>query len=1619
MKLFKRKNGYLPQHLRHRSWRLKATSTFSSLMLLATLIPVSALATLAEVATHANPAAAATGDINAVAIAGTHTDGAVMATAAITTDHFGNVYFVYGNVVQKITASNGKVTTVAGTETAAGYSGDGGPATSATLSHPDGVAVDSHGNLFIADVGADVVRRVDASTGIITTYAGNSYVGYSGDGGPATQAQLGWPSALVVDSSGNLYIADYWEASIRKVAPDGTISTFAGNGDRNSSVVNGDPATSGGVAPTALAIGPDGDVYFTDGTKGANDAIWKVSPTNGILVKVGGNGTAGFSGDGGPALDAEFGQYNDTDDFTMNGLAVDQSGNVYVSDTPNHRIRKINASTGDVNTIVGTRFATYFGDAGPAADAELRDNEGVALDPTGNLFIYDNGNELIRQVSATNAAPIAPPPVFPTETLGGSNPSEDVQTCNMTATPVNCSTGDFWHTFDDISIPGRGVPLSLSRTYNSLSAGNDSAFGHGWSWNYGSSVNFDAGTGTAVVTQEDGSQVSFYDNGTGTFTPPPHVEAKLVKNSDGSWTFTRRAMQIFDFDASGRLTAEKDLNGYTTSISYPNSSHVVVTDPAGRLLTFTLDNSGHVTGVTDPIGRTESFTYDSSGNLTDAIDVGGGHWQFTYDSNHYLLTMRSPRFYGDTSTTPSPVVTNVYDTNGRVTSQSDQLGRTTTFAYDDVNSTTTVTNPKGNVTFEQYANGQLVSLIKGYGTSSAATTTYTYDPASAAVATVTDSNGHTTSYTYDANGNQTGQTDALGHSTSATYSSLNDLTSATDANGNVTHYTYDSNGNIQTKTQVLNTGSGSENETTTYTYGDGSHPGDVTKVTDPMGHSTTYTYDSYGDVITATDADGNKTTYNYNGPVSIGWVMSQVSPKGNVPGANTAQYTTTYTRDNYGRVLTTKDPDWVSSNPAAHIATNVYDADGNLTSSTDGSENTTTYAYDAAGERTKTTNPNGTTQQASYYGDGSIHTQTDGNGHTTTYAYDPRGDVSSVTDPLSRATNYVYDGSGNVINEINPGGSCSGTVSGCTTYSYDADNRATGITYSDGTHSVSYQYDNDGNKIQMTDGTGSSYWSYDSLGRLTSQSEGSGATVTYGYNKDSQVSSITYPGSLTVNRTYDNAGNMTSVKDWLGNTDRFTHDPDSNQTSTKYGNDITDVSSFDNADQLTNINIGKGLAIFNYTRNGNGSLTGTTATGVTPTTESFGYDQNNQLNNYNGQNLTYDNAGNLTTTDSGSTVSYDNADEITGVTSGGTTTSFGYNTQGDRVSAGSASYSYNQIDQMTAYINGATSATYQYDGTGQRTSKTVNGNTNAFVYDNAEGTSQILSDGTNDYIYGPGGIPLEQINGSTVTYLHRDQLGSTRVLTDQNKNVVGTYSYDAYGNTTSKTGAASTPLEFAGQYKDTESGLYWLRARYYDPSTGSFTSVDPLASATKAIYKYAGNSPSNATDPTGQKTYWSFSVECVTGDVSAVSGAVSAVTSYAAPFVPGAAEASFATGVVSVLSDAVGCAYSAAHGGKCDWFGLAVDIAALVPGFESIKFDSAAKESGEILEAMEGAEHLDPSIANNHTFQVVMTNVFGGSAADLSALGIYINVNEKGESPENDESSEYGSGYPYSSSLCI
>jgi YVTN family beta-propeller protein len=350
-------------------------------------------------------------------------------------DSAGNLYVAdsYNQRVRKIN-TKGTITTVAGTGSNA-YNGDGGPATSAAVGNPWDIAFDAGGNLYFSDITNDVVRKVNTS-GTISTYAGTGVAGFSGDGGPATAATMNQPTGLGFDTSGNLYIADTVNSRVRIVNSGGTINTFAGNG-QNTCSGDGGLATAAGLSyPTGATIN-NGVLYIADG---GCSRVWAVNLTSNVISTFAGS-RFGYDGDGNPPLSSRFRLRNTMFDAAGNtliddagngrlrklsgglfstfaggylgdgnsataaalvlpeALAIDKSGNLYIADEAGNRVRKV--SGGKISTIAGTSVNGSSGDGGPATSALLNAPQGVAVDSSGNVFIADTYNNVIRKVSTT------------------------------------------------------------------------------------------------------------------------------------------------------------------------------------------------------------------------------------------------------------------------------------------------------------------------------------------------------------------------------------------------------------------------------------------------------------------------------------------------------------------------------------------------------------------------------------------------------------------------------------------------------------------------------------------------------------------------------------------------------------------------------------------------------------------------------------------------------------------------------------------------------------------------------------------------------------------------------------------------------------------------------------------------------------------------------------------------------------------------------------------------------------------------------------------------------------------------------------------------------------------
>ncbi|KOG76088.1 NHL domain-containing protein [Streptomyces varsoviensis] len=302
----------------------------------------------------------------------------------VAVDRAGTLYLSeFSNHRIRKVASDGKVGTYAGTG-GAGGGGDGGPAVSAELNCPREVALGPSGALYIADAGNHRVRKV-AADGTISTFAGTGAAGFSGDGGRATAAQLDRPYGVALDSVGAVYIAEYNSHRVRKVAVDGTISTIAGTGVPGFAG-DGGPAVSAQLNhPYAVAVDSEGVVYIADAD---NHRVRRVV-ADGTISTVAGTGAAGFGGDDGPAASAELN--------TPVAVAVDGSGGLYVSDQYNHRVRRVVAD-GTISTVAGTGAAGFGGDDGPAASAQLNNPFGLAVDRAGGLYIADHVNDRVRRI---------------------------------------------------------------------------------------------------------------------------------------------------------------------------------------------------------------------------------------------------------------------------------------------------------------------------------------------------------------------------------------------------------------------------------------------------------------------------------------------------------------------------------------------------------------------------------------------------------------------------------------------------------------------------------------------------------------------------------------------------------------------------------------------------------------------------------------------------------------------------------------------------------------------------------------------------------------------------------------------------------------------------------------------------------------------------------------------------------------------------------------------------------------------------------------------------------------------------------------------------------------------
>ena len=1022
----------------------------------------------------------------------------------------------------------------------------------------------------------------------------------------------------------------------------------------------------------------------------------------------------------------------------------------------------------------------------------------------------------------TGGPPSSPPEE---ELFGGENPGAPGLEDPCAGKPVSCATGNETETQTDVSIGGRGPGLRVARSYNALAAAKATeagAWGFGWSGPYSAHLVVSETAGTATVFQENGSTVVFYKSGE-TYTQGGWDQARLVKEAGGSYLYTLPDQSKLEFSSEGKLTKETERDGNSNTFTYNVSKQLEkVEDPAKRTLTFKYNGEGLVESVKDPLGHTVSYTY-SSKQLASVTIEGKVRWKFEYESPHLLTKVTDGREH---------LTTIKYEaTTHRVTEQT-RAGHTRKWKYGT--NETTLTEPNGSETLELFNSaGEPTKITRAKGKTEETTTEYEYNAETFNRTKTIDGNKHSTTYGYDAEGNKTSEKDPNGDERKWAYDKKHDVETETTPEGETTTYKLNAKGDPEAVERPV----GAETQKTEYKYNE---KGDLTEVIDPLKHATKYTYDTFGDKETETDAEADERKWKSN---EDSQVTEETSPR---------KFTTKIEVDEQGRPKKVTDP-------LLHVTEYKYDGDGNLESVTDGNKHTTKYEYNEEDLRTKVTEPNLTVVETGYDAEGQMTSHTDGNKHVWEYKRNALEQVSEEKNPLGKITKRKYDKAGDLESLEDP-------EKHTTEYGYDESNRLKKVKYSTGKPSeVTFEYTKDSKVKKMTDETGTTENTYDKLDRLTETKNGAGKIVKYEYNLANLPTKITYPNEKAVTRAYDKANRLEKVTDWNSKETTFKYNADSQPTTTTFpsGTEDKDEYAYNEADQMSEVKMLKGateLGKLVYERDADGQLKKTTTSVLPgPATNEHKYDENSRLTEDNKKAYEYDKANNPTKLEGTGTYSYNEADQL----KEGPTAKYTYNEDGRRTetkptTGPATTYTYDQAGNLTAVKRpkeGETSEindSYTYDATNLRQTQTINATKTNLTWDTAEPLPIILTDETNNYIYGPENQPIEQISsGGTTLYLHHDQQGSTRLLTSTSGNTETAYTYNPYGTLNATTGTATTLLRYDGQYTSTDSSLIYLRARTYDPNTAQFLSIDPVLEATSEPYSYGKTNPLNSADPTG------------------------------------------------------------------------------------------------------------------------------------------------------------------------
>ena len=951
------------------------------------------------------------------------------------------------------------------------------------------------------------------------------------------------------------------------------------------------------------------------------------------------------------------------------------------------------------------------------------------------------------------------------------------------------------------------------------------------------------------------------------------ADGRLVKTTDSAGNAI-----TYSHDIEGREEVITDRNGGVTRYIYDEKGNILSqTDPMNNTVKNTYDSNGNLSSKTDAMGNVTNYSYDSSGNMLELTDAEGNTVTNKYNSKGFVTSINAMGVdimsvkYDDKGNTSATIdalgneINYSYDGKGNLKSVTDEIGTYMNMTYDSKGNVITATNGVGTTAEFTYDDkGNCTSKTLSYiseGVATKVTERYTYDAAGNLIETIysdgtiktteynnigkvaseTDSAGRKTSYKYDVFGNLSQINYPDGTMESFTYDKEGHNLTSTDRLGRKVSMTYDAVGNLLTKTYP-------NGAVVSYSY-DANY--NLVSTTSTSGAVTTYEYDKIGRNTAIIDALGNRTSFAYNKNSQL---ASMTDAKGNVHN---------YTYDLNGNRIKTTYPDGSS-------VSSEYDARGRVTSQTDQHGYKTSYTYDGADRLTSVTDAQGNTTSYTYNEVGNLVAVTDANGNTTNYVYDEFSRVTKTTNALGQTAEITYDKCGNVLTSTDYAGKL-------TTYTYDKVDRVTSKKTDDDT--VKYTYTSDGKLYTVRDKTGTTTYTYDGMDGLTKVTYPNGRYVEYTYDDSCRLTSVATAYGTTAYE-YDALDRVVKVIDRNGYATVYEYDANGNRSAVRYANGIVVSYEYDKVNRLI---LEKALdkqggiaAQYEYTLGAAGErtqvkeldrtvdytydslyrLTGEkiTAADGTVTEYTYAYDKvsNRILKTENGAKTVYTyNALNQLVKENDTVYKYDDAGNLISTTSADKSAAYTYNAENKLIRATVQEGSNVSVEE------------YEYDYAGNRTVKKSENDYTYYLNDlNGELTqvvAELDKDGNEKCFYTRGLEIISQERSSNISYYLTDGHGSVRQLADSESAITDTYVYDAWGNLISSTGDTENSYLYCGEQLDSTTGLYYLRARYMNPTTGTFISMDTYQGTifdptSLHKYLYANANPVMNIDPSGYFT---------------------------------------------------------------------------------------------------------------------------------------------------------------------